>query len=841
MRYRHRPGRFERLRFEPCEPRHLMAADGHMQIGMNLENIVDWSPAWTFTDAFQASRGWISQALNTATGQITWDVGQTNPVRVDGDGNVTSLATWTNGSGQTMRQMAGTLMFRELDGQYPAGTYRAEWDGTGSVTFDFDARVVTTGRSTEGRTYADLQVTPGNGGIFLRIEATSPADPVRNFHVWMPDFNGQRFAGQRWQPGASFSPFHPLFRERLDPFAVIRFMQAQETNTSDIRTWTDRRDANDIRQSSGIDGSWSEPLANGMSVEYMVQLANDLDADPWFNMPHMADDVFVRNFATYVRDHLEAGRKAYVEWSNEIWNFAPGFEATQWVADQTQLPANAGLSQWQVAGREAARDLDIWSQVFAGQADRLVRVAGGFAANDWVTARIVESMGGSFDAIAIAPYFSPTDEQRAGYTLATTVDRVLADTRATIATVVAETVNHQQLADEWSARLGRDVKLLAYEGGPHLDGRNAPYQNVFYAAANDPRMGDIYRDYLRALDATGMDLYVDFNFTGQAGASPWGDFAKLHRMDEPLATAYRYNAVVAAANGSLWDGTQPPTPLPTPAPPPAPPPTLVTIAVPDANAAEAGRDPGMFRVTRSGPTTASLTVGYTIGGTATNGGDYERLRGSVVIPAGQASAAIVVRPIDDTGFEEPERVVVDLADGTGYSLGAATRGEVTIVSNDPPPRPTVTITAVDAAAAEAGRDGGSFRVTRSGPVAASLTVAYVVGGTAANGADYERLLGMVVIPAGQASASIEVRPIDDAAVEPRESVIVRVAASAAYAVGRSSLAVVQITDNDRPPPRTATRGTAAAVAQQDLSAVAAAFAALVSPNEAAGTKKSSPS
>ncbi|MEY3204736.1 MAG: hypothetical protein RLZZ21_1067, partial [Planctomycetota bacterium] len=45
-----------------------MAADtGHMAVGMNLENVVDWSPAWTFTDAFKASRPWISHAFNTQT------------------------------------------------------------------------------------------------------------------------------------------------------------------------------------------------------------------------------------------------------------------------------------------------------------------------------------------------------------------------------------------------------------------------------------------------------------------------------------------------------------------------------------------------------------------------------------------------------------------------------------------------------------------------------------------------------------------------------------------------------------------------------------------------------
>ena len=93
---------------------------------------------------------------------------------------------------------------------------------------------------------------------------------------------------------------------------------------------------------------------------------------------------------------------------------------------------------------------------------------------------------------------------------------------------------------------------MAYEGGAHLDGRGSAYQGAFYTAGVDPRMGDIYRDYLRALDEAGMDLYVDFQFTGQAGPAPWGDFAKLHRMDQSLSSAYRYNAVVAAADGSLW-------------------------------------------------------------------------------------------------------------------------------------------------------------------------------------------------------------------------------------------------------------------------------------------------
>jgi hypothetical protein len=757
-----------------------------MRVGMNLENVVDWSPAWTFTDVFQASRGWITHEVNTATGAMTWDVGATNPVRVDANGNPAILTSRVNASGQTLRQMAGTLMFRDTDGAYPGGTYRAEWDGTGVVTFGFDARPIATGRTADGRNYADLQVTPSGSGIYMRVEQTSPTDPARNFHIWMPAWNGQSFAGQRWQPGADFSPFHPLYLQRLQPFGTLRFMGMQETNTSDIRTWADRRDTNDIRQGSGIEGSPSEPLANGMSVEYMVQLANDLDADAWFNMPHMADDTFVRNFATYVRDHLEPGRKAYVEWSNEIWNFGWGFEASQWVMEQTRLPQNAGLDNWQVAGREAKRDLDIWSNVFSGQTDRLVRVAAGWAANDWVTNRVVESMGGSFDAIAIAPYFNPDDEHRDSYTSATTVDTILADTRAAVATSVGWVRNHQNLANSWGATLGRDIKLLAYEGGPHLDGRSAPYQNAFYAAVNDPRMGDIERDYLRALDAEGMDLYLDFQFTGQAGATPWGDFAKLHRMNEPLETAYRYNAVVAAANGSLWSST------------PAPALPIVTVTTPDGAAAEAGRDAGTIRFTRTGgDLTASLTVNYTVGGTATAGGDYERLPGTVTFAAGATTADVTILPIDDNSVERPESVTVALGPGTGYTAGSTTRSEVTITSDDIAVVPVVSIASAAIMEGNAGRRLISFTLSLSAATTETVTVRWsTANGSATAGRDYLAASGVATFRPGQRTATANVWVLGDWLKEGNETFFVNLSSPSNVTLSSTARTATGVIYND---------------------------------------------
>ena len=89
---------------EALEPRTMFAATP-MQVGMNVESVVDWSPAWTFTDAFQASRPWIAQAVDVASGAVSWDVGDAHPLSVNAKGEVTRLETWTE-NGRTFRHQA---------------------------------------------------------------------------------------------------------------------------------------------------------------------------------------------------------------------------------------------------------------------------------------------------------------------------------------------------------------------------------------------------------------------------------------------------------------------------------------------------------------------------------------------------------------------------------------------------------------------------------------------------------------------------------------------------------------------------------------------------------------
>lgn len=104
---------------------------------------------------------------------------------------------------------------------------------------------------------------------------------------------------------------------------------------------------------------------------------------------------------------------------------------------------------------------------------------------------------------------------------------------------------------------------------------------------------------------------------------------------------------------------------------------LVSVAALDASASESG-DTGMFRLTRSGDTSASLAVTVTFTGTATNGTDYDMLSTTVTFAAGSATANVFVVAVADAVDEGSETVILTVVDGVSYDLGATPTATVTI-------------------------------------------------------------------------------------------------------------------------------------------------------------------
>ena len=114
-----------------------------------------------------------------------------------------------------------------------------------------------------------------------------------------------------------------------------------------------------------------------------------------------------------------------------------------------------------------------------------------------------------------------------------------------------------------------------------------------------------------------------------------------------------------------------------------PPLPTITITAPDPSASEVpATDTGKFSIKRTGCSDSDLDVFYSVSGTATNGMDYRRLRGSVTIPSGAPSVAIALRPIDDTISEADETAILTLSPDPDYIIGPRNTATVTIHSNE---------------------------------------------------------------------------------------------------------------------------------------------------------------
>jgi hypothetical protein len=218
---------------------------------------------------------------------------------------------------------------------------------------------------------------------------------------------------------------------------------------------------------------------------------------------------------------------------------------------------------------------------------------------------------------------------------------------------------------------------------------------------------------------------------------------------------------------------------------------VVTVTL-GTNAIE-GTQGGNFAVAREGNTLGSLTVTYTVSGTATSGSDFTALSGTVTIPVGASVASVAVAAVNDTVAENDESVVLTITADAGYSVGAADNATVLIIDNE---KPLVSIVATDAIASEPGTNKGTFTITRVGTTAAALTVALKAGGTAKSALDYDALPISVTIPAGDSAVTVETTVIDDPAVEADETATLSVLAGTTYTLGTPSTASVTIQDDE---------------------------------------------
>lgn len=255
-------------------------------------------------------------------------------------------------------------------------------------------------------------------------------------------------------------------------------------------------------------------------------------------------------------------------------------------------------------------------------------------------------------------------------------------------------------------------------------------------------------DYGNGAPVSGSTVIAAGSLTGTATVLVNGD--GKYEADETLQMR-----LLSATNGTLGNTTQATGTITNDD-------DRVSIAAVMSDEPESSGTPGRFTVTRLGPTTSALTVNFSIGGSATNGVDYQNLVSYVTILAGQTTANIDVQPIQDYLLEGSETVDLGLTSG-GYEVD-----QNALAAEDRIDDSTPNIGVTDISVPEGGV--AVFTVTLAGAPFAPVTVTYNTSdGTATAGTDYTAKSGMLTFAAGETSKTVSVSTLNDFLAEGNET------------------------------------------------------------------------
>src|SRR5437588_6955449 len=143
--------------------------------------------------------------------------------------------------------------------------------------------------------------------------------------------------------------------------------------------------------------------------------------------------------------------------------------------------------------------------------------------------------------------------------------------------------------------------------------------------------------------------------------------------------------------------------------------TTVNLTVTTNSILESNPEIQIFTFTRTGDTNADLTVNLNLSGTATVGSDYSlnpALTNNinyVVIPAGSNAVTFAFQAINDGSVEGPETVTLTVLEDPAYVLAPLAEATITILDDDSPVRPAVSVASLTPTLPENGRDRGQFR------------------------------------------------------------------------------------------------------------------------------------
>ena len=496
-----------------------MPANGP-SMAINLNGIADWSTQHAFIDIAKTARPWFGHMEGRWGGISNEQLRSMGHVNEDG---------WPV-SIPTSAVKLGTVFFTDQPVELNSirGRYRITYEGDVDIELSGVARNI---RYRDGEIWFDYP--EGTSGLIaINLTRINPQAPLTSLAIVHED-NIPLF-----EIGAIFNP---NWLDRIKDFRVLRFMSWMKTNHSKVETWDDLPTTNDFSYTDGV------PL------DLLIRLSNLIGADPWFTLPHMADDALVERFGETAKSGLYPNRKAYFEYSNEIWNFQ--FDQTKWAREQaSELWENrAGGNAWiQFAGLRAMQIGQILKDVYADQADeRLINVVGvhtgsvGLAdtqlEGDLLRRELKTPPSDIFDAYAVTGYLRPDfGDQNTSQIVARwhanggkenvfrMLDQTIRDTRLTFLREKAWPA-HRARADK------HGLDLIMYEGGTHVivpyhENVRPEHVEMFTEFNYSPLMDALYQDTFETWRAAGGGLFNAF--VDIYSPAKWGSWGHLRHLDD---------------------------------------------------------------------------------------------------------------------------------------------------------------------------------------------------------------------------------------------------------------------------------------------------------------------
>jgi hypothetical protein len=247
-------------------------------IGANMDGLADWSRSRPYVNLVHQARTWGSPSG-------PWD----------GNATFDPITGWpTSDFG----------MVTATDNIDLGGEYLLYAKGNAEVSFTASSGYITnkTYDSATNTMTAIVHVPQGQSQTFLSFRNTTG-----------PGLQDIAFL----QPGydiSSKSNITNLMLAHLSRFSIVRFMDWTDTNGNSEVNWNDTTPVN-----------WPQytyPKQNPWQV--IAYLANQINKpiDIWINIPVSATDDYILNVARLMLSELNPTNKIYLEYSNEVWNWA---------------------------------------------------------------------------------------------------------------------------------------------------------------------------------------------------------------------------------------------------------------------------------------------------------------------------------------------------------------------------------------------------------------------------------------------------------------------------------------------------------------------------------------